>query len=308
LLTSKPGCTTIENNASLNPQNFAVEDFRHRKKADMNRNIRKATGTGGNLGERLAQLRETLLGSTRVVFFGGAGVSTESGIPDFRGKDGLYHQKYDYPPEMMLSHSFFLEHPREFFRFHREKVILPALAAKPNAAHKALAQLEESGHLAAVVTQNIDGLHQAAGSRAVLELHGSIQRNYCQRCQTLYRAEDLLTLLEADDLPRCTQPGCGKIIKPDVVLYEEPLDGAVLDGAVAAITAAEILIIGGTSLAVNPAASLVRYFRGESLVIINREETWNDASANLLFRESIGEVLGALWAEDAGGSAGSAVG
>jgi NAD-dependent deacetylase len=236
-----------------------------------------------------------LLGSKRIAFFGGAGVSTESGIPDFRSKDGLYAQKYDCPPEMMLSHSFFRDHPEEFFRFHREKIILPALAAKPNAAHRALAQLERDGRLAAVITQNIDGLHQAAGSRTVLELHGSIRRNYCQRCKTSYGVEALLALLEVEDLPQCTKPGCDGIIKPDVVLYEESLDSAVLDAATTAIASAEVLIIGGTSLAVNPAASLVRYFRGESLIIINRGETWSDASADLIFRESIGEVLGSVW-------------
>jgi NAD-dependent deacetylase len=262
----------------------------------------KAHGAGGREGaedvgvgdERIARLREELLGGGRVVFFGGAGVSTESGIPDFRGRDGLYQQKYDYPPEVMLSHSFFVEHPTEFFRFHREKIILPALAAKPNAAHKVLAQLEKDGHLAAVVTQNIDGLHQAAGSHTVHELHGSIHRNYCQHCGALYDAEGLLALLEAngaEGVPHCTAPGCGGMVKPDVVLYEEPLDHGVLEAAARAIELAEVFIIGGTSLAVNPAASLVRYFVGEPLVIINKGETWSDANADLLFRENIGEVL-----------------
>ncbi|MDR0347287.1 MAG: NAD-dependent protein deacylase [Coriobacteriales bacterium] len=243
---------------------------------------------------QIASLREALLGSNRVVFFGGAGVSTESGIPDFRGQDGLYRQKYDYPPEVMLSHSFFQEHPAEFFRFHRDKIILPTLAARPNAAHTALAQLEKEGHLTAVVTQNIDGLHQAAGSRTVHELHGSIHRNYCQRCKASYDAEALLALLEvngAAGVPRCAKPGCGGMVKPDVVLYEEPLDSRVLEAAITAIASADVFIIGGTSLVVNPAASLVRYFTGKTLVIINRGETWSDTKANLLFRENIGEVL-----------------
>jgi NAD-dependent deacetylase len=247
-----------------------------------------------NLDERVARLRDVVFSSKRVVFFGGAGVSTESGIPDFRSKDGLYNQQYDHPPEVMLSHSFFREHPAEFFRFHREKVIEPALAAKPNAAHCALAQLETDGHLTAVVTQNIDGLHQAAGSHNVLELHGSIHRNYCERCKAFYTAEELLELLEVEAVPRCTRPGCGGSLKPDVVLYEEPLNNATLDAAVEAISAAEVLIVGGTSLVVNPAAGLVRLFRGKTLVIINRDETWSDSSANLLFRENIGAVLGAV--------------
>jgi NAD-dependent deacetylase len=248
------------------------------------------------LKRRIAQLREVIYGSNHVVFFGGAGVSTESGIPDFRSKDGLYHQRYDYPPEVMLSRTFFREHPAEFFRFHREKVVLPALAAKPNAAHLALAALEADGHIGSVATQNIDGLHQAAGSQNVLELHGSIHRNHCERCGAFYSVEDLLALLNADAVPHCTKPGCNGSIKPDVVLYEEPLDSAVLDAAAEAIAAAEVLIVGGTSLVVNPAAGLVRLFRGKTLVIINRDETWSDSSADLLFRESIGKVLGSLFA------------
>jgi NAD-dependent deacetylase len=250
--------------------------------------------TGRSLNERVARLREVVLGSDHVVFFGGAGVSTESGIPDFRSKDGLYHQKYEYPPEVMLSHSFFRERPAEFFRFHREKVVRPALAARPNAAHRALAKLEADEHLSAVVTQNIDGLHQAAGSRTVLELHGSIHRNHCERCGASFTAEELLALLEASAVPRCARAGCGGSIKPDVVLYEEPLDSATLDAAIEAIGAAEVLIVGGTSLVVNPAAGLVRLFRGKTLVIINRDETWSDGNADLLFRENIGEVLGAV--------------
>jgi NAD-dependent deacetylase len=246
------------------------------------------------LRERIARLREVIYNSNRVVFFGGAGVSTESGIPDFRSKDGLYHQRYDYPPETMLSHSFFREHPAEFFRFHREKVILPALAARPNAAHQALAKLEADGHLVAVVTQNIDGLHQAAGSQNVLELHGSIHRNYCENCGEFYDVEGLLNLLKIDAVPRCVKPGCKGLIKPAVVLYEEPLDTALLNAAAETIAGAEVLIVGGTSLVVNPAAGLVPLFRGETLVIINRDETWSDTSANLLFRENIGEVLGSI--------------
>jgi NAD-dependent deacetylase len=251
------------------------------------------TGQAGNSFEgRVARLRDAVLGSKRVVFFGGAGVSTESGIPDFRSKDGLYSQRYDYPPEVMLSRSFFREHPAEFFRFHREKVVLPALAAKPNAAHRTLARLETDGHLTAVVTQNIDGLHQAAGSHNVLELHGSIHRNHCERCGAFYDATALLALLETDEVPRCATPGCDGHIKPAVVLYEEPLDSKVLDAAAEAIASAEVLIIGGTSLVVNPAAGLVRLFRGGTLVIINRGDTWSDNHADLLFREDIGKVLG----------------
>ncbi|MDR3037382.1 MAG: NAD-dependent protein deacylase [Coriobacteriales bacterium] len=244
--------------------------------------------------QRIKRLREALGDSAHVVFFGGAGVSTESGIPDFRSKDGLYNQHYDYPPETMLSHSFYRAHTAEFYRFHREKVMRPALAAQPNAAHRALAKLEADGHLTAVVTQNIDGLHQAAGSRNVLELHGSIHRNLCEDCGALYNAEELLVLLDANGplaLPHCTRPRCAGILKPDVVLYEEALDSTVLDAAVEAITSAKVLIVGGTSLAVNPAASLVRLFRGTTLVIINRDETWGDASAALIFRENIAQVL-----------------
>jgi NAD-dependent deacetylase len=249
---------------------------------------------GNDLDGRIARLRDAVFGSRRVAFFGGAGVSTESGIPDFRSKDGLYSQRYDYPPEVMLSRSFFREHPAEFFRFHREKVVLPALAAKPNAAHRTLAQLEADGHLVAVVTQNIDGLHQAAGSQNVLELHGSIHRNYCERCGAFYDAAGLLALLETDEVPRCSTPGCDGQLKPDIVLYEEPLDSEVLDAAAAAVAAAEVLIIGGTSLVVNPAAGLVRLFRGGTLVIINRGDTWSDNRADLLFREDIGAVLGSI--------------
>jgi NAD-dependent deacetylase len=246
------------------------------------------------MSQRLEQLKQVLATSDRIVFFGGAGVSTESGIPDFRSKDGLYNQHYDYPPEDMLSHTFYRHKTAEFYRFYREKVLLPALAAKPNAAHKALANLEKSGHLRSIITQNIDGLHQAAGSHAVLELHGSIHRNFCERCGAAYTARDVLALLEAgsEQVPHCTRPGCNGPLKPDVILYEEPLDSKLLDAAVEAIAEAEVLIVGGTSLVVNPAAGLVRFFKGETLVVINKTETWNDSNADLLFREKIGEVLG----------------
>ncbi|MDR1714069.1 MAG: NAD-dependent protein deacylase [Coriobacteriales bacterium] len=246
---------------------------------------------------RYEQLHKAVLGSGRVVFFGGAGVSTESGIPDFRSQDGLYQQKFAWPPEEMLSRSFFDAHPEEFYRFHQEKVLLPALAAVPNAAHRALAQLEADGHLSAVVTQNIDGLHQKAGSQTVWELHGSIHRNSCTSCGAAYNAEELLQLLdllEQGDLPLCTRAGCGALIKPDVVLYEEPLNSAILEAAADAVRHAEVLIIGGTSLVVNPAASLVNLFRGDCLVVINKGETWRDSAADLLFRENIGEVLGSF--------------
>jgi NAD-dependent deacetylase len=245
---------------------------------------------------RIAGLHEAVLGSRRVVFFGGAGTSTESGIPDFRSADGLYRQRYDYPPEEMLSHAFYLQRPELFFAFHREKVAGPALRAEPNAAHRALAHLEKEGHLCAVVTQNIDGLHQAAGSRVVHELHGSIHRNRCQSCGAACDAEQLLALIAAEGVPHCTRPGCEGRIKPDVVLYGETLDEAVLDAAISEIGQAEVLIVGGTSLAVNPAAGLVRLFRGNALVIVNKSETWGDASADLLFREPIGRVLGSFLA------------
>ncbi|HBT96064.1 MAG TPA: NAD-dependent protein deacylase, partial [Coriobacteriia bacterium] len=228
-------------------------------------------------------------------FFGGAGVSTESGIPDFRSRDGLYNLSYDYPPETILSHSFYLRFPDVFWRFYREKVLVPALAAKPNAAHEALARLEADGHLSAIVTQNIDGLHQKAGSNRVLELHGSIHRNYCESCHAFYPAEAVLKLLEKDEIPRCTRPGCKGHIKPDVVLYEEQLNGDILDAAIESISAAEVMLIGGTSLVVNPAAGLVGLFSGKPLAVINRDETTSDHNADLLFRENIGRVLGELY-------------
>lgn len=232
----------------------------------------------------IATLKTWIGESKRIVFFGGAGVSTESGIPDFRSEDGLYHQKFDYPPETILSHTFFYSHTEAFYRFYREKMLLPEGIA-PNAAHKKLAQLEQSGKLSAVVTQNIDGLHQLAGSRRVYELHGSVHRNYCTKCGKFY---DMDFIKSASGVPRCT---CGGVIKPDVVLYEESLDGACIEGAVRAISEADLMIVGGTSLTVYPAAGLLRYFRGERLVLINRDETPYDGYAALIFRDKIGEVL-----------------
>ena len=223
------------------------------------------------------------------VFFGGAGVSTASGIPDFRSVDGLYHQQFDYPPETMLSHSFYESHPAEFFDFYRKKMI--ALGAKPNQAHLKLAELERDGKLDAVVTQNIDGLHQLAGSRAVWELHGSVHRNICQACGASYSAEWIRARESEDErgVPVC--PACGGRIKPDVVLYEEPLDERVIMGAVDAIAHADMLIIGGTSLVVYPAAGLTQYFRGDKLVIINRDPTPQDRNADLLISCDIAQAF-----------------
>lgn len=229
------------------------------------------------------KLREIVVRSDNIVFFGGAGVSTESGIPDFRSVDGLYHQQFRYPPETMLSHSFFASHPEEFFDFHRQKML--ALDAQPNRAHIALAKLEQQGKLRAVVTQNIDGLHQKAGSKNVFELHGSVYRNYCQRCGKSYSAE---FIRDSAGVPTCE---CGGIIKPDVVLYEEGLDNRVLLGAINAIEAAQVLIVGGTSLAVYPAASLIDYFHGDWLVVINKSPTPADGRADLLINGSIGDAL-----------------
>lgn len=219
-----------------------------------------------------------------LVFFGGAGVSTESGIPDFRSVDGLYHQKYDYPPETILSHTFFMRNPEEFYRFYHDKML--ALDAKPNAAHRKLAELEQAGKLRAVVTQNIDGLHQAAGSRNVLELHGSVHRNYCMKCHEFYDAEYMAA---AEGVPRCEK--CGGIIKPDVVLYEEALDTGKLQQAVEHISQADLLIVAGTSLVVYPAAGLLDYFQGRHLVLINKTETAKDSRADLVIRDSIGKVM-----------------
>ena len=219
-----------------------------------------------------------------IVFFGGAGVSTESGIPDFRSTDGLYHQEYDYPPETILSHTFFLKNPEEFYRFYRAKML--CLDAQPNAAHKKLAELEEAGKLKAVVTQNIDGLHQKAGSRKVLELHGSVHRNFCTKCHAFYDAQ---YMLHTTGVARCSS--CGGMIKPDVVLYEECLDDAVISESISAISRAQMLIVGGTSLVVYPAAGLLQYFRGEKLVVINKGATSADRNADLVIQEPIGEVL-----------------
>lgn len=229
-------------------------------------------------------LEKILAQSKNMVFFGGAGVSTESGIPDFRSVDGLYHQKYDYPPEIILSHTFWERQPEEFYRFYRDKMIVKG--AKPNPAHLRLAKLEREGKLKAVVTQNIDGLHQAAGSKNVYELHGSTLRNYCTRCGAFY---DQDFIANSTGVPRCT--ACGGIVKPDVVLYEEGLDPETLSGAVAAIRRADTLIIGGTSLVVYPAAGLVDYFRGDHLVVINMQPTAADRRADLCIAKPIGQVL-----------------
>ena len=229
-------------------------------------------------------LEQILEKSRNLVFFGGAGVSTESGIPDFRSVDGLYHQKFKYPPEVMLSHSFFESHTAEFFDFYRQKLIVHG--AQPNPAHLRLARLERQGKCRAVVTQNIDGLHQAAGSRVVYELHGSTLRNYCTRCGKFYPVS---FIEQAAGVPRCTE--CGAIVKPDVVLYEEGLDEATMENAVEAIRRADTLIIGGTSLAVYPAAGLIRYFRGDELVIINKQPTPADSTATLLLNLPIGQAL-----------------
>jgi NAD-dependent deacetylase len=232
----------------------------------------------------VARLQEQIDASSNIVFFGGAGVSTESGIPDFRSTDGLYNQAYDYPPEMILSRSFFESEPFEFYRFYRDRVLFPE--AKPNAAHLKLAELEAAGKLKAVVTQNIDGLHQAAGSKTVWELHGSTLRNRCTHCGKSF---DLRYITDADRVPLCDV--CGKLIEPDVVLYEDPLDGDVINGAVDAIRAADMLIIGGTSLVVYPAAGLVNYFRGAHLAVINLDGAGASMHNALVIREPIGAVL-----------------
>jgi len=231
-------------------------------------------------------LQQWINDSGRIVFFGGAGVSTESGIPDFRSVDGLYNQKYDYPPEEILSRSFFDRRPEEFYRFYRDKMICPD--AKPNAAHKKLAELEEKGKLRSVVTQNIDGLHTFAGSKRVWELHGSVHRNRCMDCGRPYGLD---RIRESAGVPRCT---CGGIIKPDVVLYEESLDGYVMEQALWDIQNADMLIIGGTSLAVYPAAGLIRYYGGKRLVLINKSETPYDSHADLVIHDAIGAVLGEM--------------
>ena len=234
----------------------------------------------------LQQLKQWIQESSRAVFFGGAGVSTESGIPDFRSVDGLYHQKFDYPPETIISHSFYERKPEYFFNFYREKML--PLGFMPNITHQVLARLEREGHLAAVVTQNIDGLHQKAGSKNVFELHGSVLRNYCVKCHKFYPAE---TVRDAKGVPLCD---CGGIIKPDVVLYEEPLNENVMAGAIHAIRKADLLIVGGTSLTVYPAAGLLQYYRGSRLVLINRDETPYDSYADLVFHDSLGKIFAQL--------------
>ncbi len=233
--------------------------------------------------KEIEKLRQIIRDSGNAVFFGGAGVSTESGIPDFRSQDGLYAQKYAYPPESIVSHTFFKSRTEEFYSFYRDKMLY--LEAKPNAAHLFLARLEELGKLKAVVTQNIDGLHQAAGSKRVYELHGSVHRNYCMRCCKFYGAEFVKNSV---GIPKCA---CGGTVKPDVVLYEEGLDGTVIEGAVSAISAADTLIIGGTSLAVYPAAGFIGHFRGRHLVIINKSATPADGLAELVINEGIGKTL-----------------
>lgn len=234
--------------------------------------------------EKVEKFRKMLAESKRIVFFGGAGVSTESGIPDFRSTDGLYHQQYDFPPETILSHTFYRQNTEEFFRFYKDKMLY--LDAKPNAAHKKLAEWEENGKLTAVVTQNIDGLHQAAGSRKVLELHGSVLRNYCEDCKEFY---DVNYVKNAEGIPLCKK--CGGIVKPDVVLYEEGLNQHTINEAVKDIQGADMMIIGGTSLAVYPAAGLIDYFSGKYLVLVNKASTARDNMADLVIQGNIGEIF-----------------
>ncbi|MBQ3077829.1 MAG: NAD-dependent protein deacylase [Clostridia bacterium] len=231
----------------------------------------------------LATLQQWIDEAQRIVFFGGAGVSTESGIPDFRSTDGLYHQQFDYPPETILSRSFFDTHPEEFFRFYRDKMV--CTTARPNPAHRKLAELEQAGKLTAVITQNIDNLHQMAGSRNVLELHGSVWKNRCMRCKKPFDAE---VVLQGNGVPRCD---CGGIVKPEVVLYEESLDEEVIEASIRALMEADLLLVGGTSLVVWPAAGLIRYYKGNRLVLLNKGETPYDSEADLIFRTPIGETL-----------------
>ncbi len=239
-----------------------------------------------NLNPKIIKFQALVEESPNIVFFGGAGVSTESGIPDFRSKDGLYNQKYDYPPEEILSRTFFDRKTEEFYRFYRDK--LNSLRFEPNVTHYKLAELERKGKLRAVVTQNIDGLHQKAGSKKVLELHGSVLRNYCMKCGQFHSAEEVFG---GKGIPRCR---CGGIIKPDVVLYEESLDNRVLELSVAAISQADMLIVAGTSLTVYPASGLINYFRGESLVLINRDATPYDGKADLVIKENLGKVFSCI--------------
>ena len=240
------------------------------------------------MDEKIMTLQQWIDESSAIVFFGGAGVSTESGIPDFRSVDGLYHQKYDYPPETILSHSFYIKYTEEFYRFYRDKML--CLTAKPNITHEKLAQLEAAGKLKAVITQNIDGLHQMAGSKKVLELHGSVHRNYCRKCGKGFEAEYILN--STGKVPLCDE--CGGSIKPDVVLYEEGLDQQTLEDAVFYISHADMLIVGGTSLAVYPAAGLIDYYRGNKLVLINKSTTPMDSRADLLIQAGLGEVFGKI--------------
>lgn len=242
------------------------------------------------MDEKIRRLKEILQSSNHAVFFGGAGVSTESGIPDFRSQDGLYNMKYKFPPETIISHSFFVKYPEEFYRFYKDKMLV--LDAQPNPCHRALAKLEEQGKLDCVITQNIDGLHYAAGSKRVYELHGSVLRNYCMRCGKAYSAE---YIKKSDGVPKCS---CGGMIKPDVVLYEEGLDDETLTGALNAIARADTLIIGGTSLVVYPAAALIDYFRGKNLVVVNLSPTPRDKQATLLIEEKIGKVFKELEKEE----------
>ncbi len=237
--------------------------------------------------EKIEKLQKMIDESSNIVFFGGAGVSTESNIPDFRSTDGLYHQTYKYPPEVMVSHTFYTQHTEEFYDFYKNKMIF--LDAKPNKAHLKLAELEQAGKLSAIVTQNIDGLHQAAGSKNVFELHGSVHRNYCQKCGKFF---DVNYVVNEDGVPYCDE--CGGIIKPDVVLYEEGLDSQTINGAVNAIRQADMLIIGGTSLVVYPAAGMIDYFRGKYLAVLNRDATSRDKQADLCITDPIGEVLGRI--------------
>ena len=236
------------------------------------------------MNEKIQTLKNWVEESSRIVFFGGAGVSTESGIPDFRSTDGLYHQEWRYPPETILSHTFYESKPEEFFRFYRAKLLVRGV--QPNAAHKKLAEWEKAGKLTAIVTQNIDGLHQAAGSKRVLELHGSVHRNYCERCHKFF---DFDFMLNSEGVPRCD--ACGGRVKPDVVLYEEGLDTRILEDSINAISNADMLIIGGTSLNVYPAAGLINYYRGRRLVLINKSDVARDLDAGLVITDPIGEVL-----------------
>ncbi len=242
--------------------------------------------TDSILSARIDELRKIVSGSENIVFFGGAGVSTESGIPDFRSVDGLYNQRYDYPPEVILSHTFYRRHTAEFYRFYREKMLFHN--ANPNQAHNRLAEWEKAGKVKAVITQNIDGLHQAAGSQNVLELHGSVLRNYCESCGAFYGVEHVL---HTEGVPKCS---CGGFTKPDVVLYEEGLDQDTISSAISFITGADVLIVGGTSLVVYPAAGLIDYYKGNKLILINKSPTPRDAAADLLIQGSIGEIFSQL--------------